>query len=76
MHNSYTKLDQYLISNSQSYAHITPLLYHQSNPFVWPMVISSQSYISCTAPVLSNITTPALPAETLVSLTVVGVTSL
>ena len=49
MHSSYTKLDQYPISNSQSYAHITPFLYHQSNPSVWPIVISSQSYVSSAA---------------------------
>ena len=63
MCHSCAELDWYPISTFQSHAHITPLLYHQSDPFVWPMVISSKSYVSSASWVLSNITTPVLQAE-------------
>ena len=63
---SSVKLDQYLISTSWTHALINPIMYHQLYPFVWPMVISSQSYVSSAAWILSNIITPALPAEILV----------
>ena len=66
MHYSCAEMDQYPISIWQSHAHITPLLYHQSNPFVCPMAISNQFYVSFAAWVLSNITTPGLLVEALV----------
>ena len=56
---SCTELDQYPISTLQSHT-------QSSHHFAWPMIISSQSYVSSAVWVLSNITTSALPAETLV----------
>ena len=52
-----------LFSTSQSHAHIIPLPYHQSEHFV--QSISSIFHVSSLVWALSNITTPALPAETL-----------
>ena len=48
------------ISTLWSHVQITPLLYHQSNPLVWPMVISSQSHVSTVSWVLSDINAPIL----------------
>ena len=40
------------------HTHISLLLYHQSDSFVWPMVILSQFHVSFVAWVLSDITVP------------------
>ena len=39
---------------------------HQSDPFAWPIVNSSQSCVSCTASVLNNIIAPAPLGQPLV----------
>ena len=61
MHWCGTVLQWYLISTSLSHAHTIPLLHHQLDPFVWPIVILSQSCVSFTAWLLSNINAPAPP---------------
>ena len=63
MCHSCAELDWYPISTSQSHAHITPLLYHQSDPFAWPIAFLSQYCISCAVWVRSNISAQTLPPQ-------------